>query len=85
MMTSEADFDAVAKLLDGFEKDATLQRDEDFKYLDHFFYEVRFTDDFNSRKRLSKRCKKFQEMVITFNNVLSFISEGAKVDEMHSV
>ena len=85
MMISEANSDAVAKLFDDFEKNATLQRDENLKYLDHFLYEMRFTDDSNSRKRLSKRCKKFQKMIITFNNVLSFISESAKMNEVHSV
>ena len=84
MMISETNFDVVTKMLDDFEKNATLQRDVDFKYLNHFLYEMRFTDDFNSRKRLSKRCKKFQKMIITFNNVLSFISENAKMNEKHN-
>ena len=85
MMTSEADPDAVAKLPDDPEKNATLQRDVDLKYLNHLLYEMRSTNDPNSPKRLSRRCKKFQKMTITFNNVLSFTSENAKIDELHSV
>ena len=46
---------------------------------------MQFTDDFNSRKRLSKRYKKFQEMIIIFNNVLSFINENAKMNEIYNV
>ena len=36
MMTSETDFETVTKLFDDFEKNATLQRDLNFKYLDDF-------------------------------------------------
>ena len=85
MMIFETNFDVVTKLLDDFEKNAILQRDVDFKYLNHFLYEMRFTNDFNSRKRLNKQCKKFQKMIIIFNNVLSFINENAKIDELHNV
>ena len=84
-MISEADSDVVAKMLDDFEKNATLQRDVDFKYLNHLLYEMKSTNDSNSRKRLIKRFKKFQEMIITFNNVLSFINESAKMNEVHNV
>ena len=84
-MISETDFDVVAKMFDDFEKNAILQRDVDFKYLNHFLYEMKFTNDLNFRKRLIKRFKKFQEMIIIFNNVLSFINENAKVNEMHNV
>ena len=85
MMTFEANFDVVTKLLDDFDKNVVLQRDENFKYLDYLLWEMRSTDDSNSRKRLSKRCKKFQKMTITFNNVLSFISESAKMNKVHNV
>ena len=85
MIIFETNSETVAKLLDDFEKNATLQRDVDFKYLNHFLYEMRFTNDFNSLKRLNKRCKKFQKMIIIFNNVLSFINENAKIDELHNV
>ena len=83
-MIFETNFDVVTKLLDDFEKNAILQRDVDFKYLNHFLYEMRFTNDFNSRKRLNKRCKKFQKMIIIFNNVLSFINENAKINKKHN-
>ena len=85
MIIFEANSDVVAKLFDDFDKNAILQRDENFKYFDHFLWKMRFTDDFNSRKRLSKRCKKFQKMIITFNNVLSFIHDNTKMNEMHNV
>ena len=85
MMIFETDFDVVTKLFDDFEKNAILQRDANFKYLNHFLYEMRFTNDFNNRKRLNKRCKKFQKMIITFNNVLSFINENAKMHEKYNV
>ena len=42
------------------------------------------TNDFNSFKRLIKRCKKFQKMIITFNNVLSFINESVKMNEINN-
>ena len=84
-MTSEADSEAVAKLPDDSEKNAALQRDLDLKYLDDLMWQLESTDDFISRKRLTRRCKKFQEMIITFNNVLSFISENAKMNELYSV
>ena len=85
MIIFETNSETVAKLLDDFEKNATLQRDVDFKYLNHFLYEMQFTNDFNSFKRLNKQCKKFQKMIIIFNNVLSFINENAKIDELHNV
>ena len=85
MMTSETDSEAVAKLLDDFEKNAALQRDQNFKYLDDFMWQLKSTNDFTSRQRLIRRCKKFQKMIIIFNNVLSFISENAKMNELHSV
>ena len=45
---------------------------------------MKSTNDSNLRKRLIKRCKKFQEMIIIFNNVLSFINESAKMHEEYS-
>ena len=85
MIISETNFEIVTKLFDDFDKNAILQRDANFKYLDHFLYEMRFTNDFDSFKRLNKRCKKFQKMIIIFNNVLLFINENAKMNKLHNV
>ena len=84
-MTSEADFETVAKLPDGLKKDAALRRDDDLRYLNNLMWEVE-TSELGLRffKRRAKRSKGFQEMLIIYNNVLSFCSEGAKMDEKHS-
>ena len=84
-MIFETNFEIVTKLFDDFEKNAILQRNNDFKYFDFFFYEIRFTNDFNLFKRLNKQCKKFQKIIIIFNNVLSFINENAKMNKLYNV
>ena len=55
MIIFETNFNVVTKLFDDFEKNAILQRDANFKYLNHFLYEMRFTNDFNNRKRSSRK------------------------------
>ncbi|KAL8813793.1 MAG: hypothetical protein Q9223_006944 [Gallowayella weberi] len=79
MMTSEMNPAAVADMAEGPEKEEARRRDEDLKYLDDLLYR---TDDSGTRR--DKRSKRFHENIVMYNNLLSFTSEGAKIDEKHS-
>lgn len=97
MITSKNDFENVAAMSDDtkIERDEKLRvrtREREMKTkLQNRMYEVeemkrRSDEDSKSsvQYRLIKACRDFQECIVSYNNVLSFASEAAKVDQKYS-
>lgn len=88
LQTPESDDAAIDALPDGpVKEEARILAARVKDQLDRLLYETEphpdHPNDATKRTRTA-RSKKFQEWIVAYNNVLSFTSESAKVDHIHS-